>query len=142
VSINREKMIEVGAQALAGADPYDNDWTPEATAVVDAILPLLGDDDFEPHARRNSPTTSHEVFDKIRRSSLQERLLYLFTQAPDGGFTDDELEVKTGLSHQSVSASRNTLMHKGYVVDSGSKRRTRSGNRAIVYIWTRKVWKS
>jgi len=40
--------------------------------------------------------------------------------------TDDELEVLTGLTHQSCSARRRGLVLKGRIRDSGKRRRTRS----------------
>jgi hypothetical protein len=50
------------------------------------------------------------------------------------GVTDDELEIETGLSHQTVSARRRGLVQKGRIVDSGLRRQTRSGRKASVWI--------
>ena len=49
------------------------------------------------------------------------------------GLTDSEIEELTGLSHQSASASRNSLMNDGYIVDSGGRRRNVRGNPEIVW---------
>jgi len=51
-----------------------------------------------------------------------------------GGLTDDDLEVITGLSHQSASARRNGLVRKRLVRDSGERRLTRSGRKAVVWV--------
>lgn len=50
------------------------------------------------------------------------------------GLTDDELEVHTKLSHQTVSARRRTLVLKGLVEDSGERRSNRSGRKATIWV--------
>jgi len=50
------------------------------------------------------------------------------------GMTVDALEQVLNRSHQSVSARVNELRNKGWVTDSGVRRKTRSGRPAIV--WT------
>jgi GAF domain-containing protein len=50
------------------------------------------------------------------------------------GATDDELELMTGLSHQTASARRRTLVLKEAIHDSTQRRLTRSGRRAIVWV--------
>jgi hypothetical protein len=52
-----------------------------------------------------------------------------------GGATCDDVEVSLGLRHQTASARLWELHHKmGLIVDSGQRRRTRSGRAAIVYV--------
>ena len=51
--------------------------------------------------------------------------------------TDDELEIITGMSHQSLSACRRGLVKDGLVEASGKKRPTRSGRDAQVW---RRAW--
>lgn len=48
--------------------------------------------------------------------------------------TCDEVEIVTGLSHQTASARVRELQLKDRIVDSGQRRKTRSGRAAIV--WT------
>ena len=72
-------------------------------------------------ARLRAGTRRKEAFDAIRLKGLQ-------------GLTDDELEALTGRSHQSLSATRNTLMNDGLIVDSGHRRPTRYGSMAIVWV--------
>jgi hypothetical protein len=49
------------------------------------------------------------------------------------GATCDEVEVGTGLSHQTASARCTELMRADLIRDSGARRRTRSGRTARVY---------
>ncbi len=50
------------------------------------------------------------------------------------GATDDEIEAALGLRHQTASARRRELVLLGWVTDSGTRRRTRSGRTATVWI--------
>ena len=49
------------------------------------------------------------------------------------GLTCDQVEQIVGGSHQTVSARVNELRDKGYIVDSGARRPTRSGRKATVW---------
>ena len=51
-----------------------------------------------------------------------------------GGLTVDQLEQILNRSHQSVSARVNELRNKGWLVDSGKKRDTRSERPAIIWV--------
>jgi hypothetical protein len=50
-----------------------------------------------------------------------------------GNATDDELEQRSGNSHQTISSARNWLVEAGWVQDSGKRRNTRSGRQAVVW---------
>ncbi len=52
------------------------------------------------------------------------------------GATDDEIEVVTGLRHQTASARRRGLVLKYRIKDSGKKRNTRSRRKAVVWVLT------
>lgn len=54
------------------------------------------------------------------------------------GLTTDEIEVRTGLRHQTASARVRELAQRGYIEATGEKRPTRSGRAAAVYV-TREV---
>jgi hypothetical protein len=71
------------------------------------------------HILPKSGSFRREVYDLLSRS---------------GGMTDDELEVVTGRSHQSVSGARATLKKDGWVADSGKRRPNRYGNEAVVWV--------
>lgn len=51
-----------------------------------------------------------------------------------GGCTDDEIEVETGLSGSTVRPRRRELVLSGAIVESGERRKTRSGRTAAVHI--------
>lgn len=50
------------------------------------------------------------------------------------GVTSDEAEAELELSHQTCSARFNELRNRGLIVDSGERRKTRSGRNAAVYV--------
>lgn len=50
------------------------------------------------------------------------------------GSTCDEAEIALNLRHQTSSARFTALSKRGEIVDSGERRPTRSGRRAIVWI--------
>jgi hypothetical protein len=50
------------------------------------------------------------------------------------GRTTDELIVRTGKGHASVSARVNELANAGWIVDSGKTRKTQAGLDAIVWV--------
>lgn len=64
----------------------------------------------------------------------EERVLAALRKAGDSGLTDDELEEKLQMTHQSASARRNGLMRKGLVCDGGKLRLTRSRRKAVVWV--------
>lgn len=50
-----------------------------------------------------------------------------------GGLTTYQLTQVLGREHQTISARVNDLMKKGWIVDSGQRRKTGSGRNAIVW---------
>lgn len=124
--------------------PYDH-WL-VAHLTIDIAIGYLTTHGYrvlppEPEAvfqvRKTAPDTSQDVVVKMRAGTLQRDVLSKIAtySALWDGITDDELEELLGRTHQSVSAARNILVRKGLVTDSGLRRNTRSGNKAIV--WTR-----
>lgn len=59
---------------------------------------------------------------------------YSFPETTVGGMTVDQIEQTINRSHQSVSARVNELRNKGWIVDSGRKRLTRSRRSAIIWV--------
>lgn len=51
----------------------------------------------------------------------------------NNGATDSELETRLGGKHQTISASRRSLVLDGYIVDSGKVEKNSSGNECIVW---------
>ena len=82
------------------------------------------------------PDTSEQMRDrKVGKTGTQRRLIYdLALTLGDHGVTDDEVEQRLGLLHQSASAARNSLMKDGWLIDSGARRKTRSREDAIVWV--------
>ncbi|WP_286347368.1 hypothetical protein [Frondihabitans sucicola] len=82
------------------------------------------------------PETAKDAGQKaLPNSGTQRRTAYdLIVAAKDRGMTDDELERAMMKPHQSVSARRNELCTDELILDSGKRRRTKSGHEATVWI--------
>jgi len=78
--------------------------------------------------------TSKMAFDSMKPhlSKIYKKILFSLHQ--EGKSTDDNLELRLEMSHQSLSACRRHLVKKGYVEETGDTKPTRSGRKA-------KVWK-
>lgn len=81
---------------------------------------------MEPHLARLQET----IFSLIQNSWSG----IMSNMDPQLGWTDDELERWLGLPHQTVSARRRELVLKGLIEDSGERRKTRSGRKAVVWV--------
>lgn len=85
------------------------------------------------------PATSNEAAASLDPDHLGRlaRRVYdeiFYTVANGGtGLTCDQVEQIVGGSHQTVSARVNELRDKGYILDSGARRPTRSGRKATVW---------
>jgi hypothetical protein len=75
-------------------------------------------------------TSREAVARNLGRSGTKKRLIYDLIAEHDG-LTDDE--ILTGHTHQSASSSRNRLMNDGFVYATQERRRTRQGEKAIVW---------
>lgn len=69
----------------------------------------------------NSGTIRRLVYDQIKIQN-------------DYGMTDHELEIALRGKHQTISASRRSLVVDGHVVDSGRTRKNPQGNDCIVWV--------
>jgi hypothetical protein len=78
--------------------------------------------------------TSEEAAKSIDAGSIRDRVRALIEDMGCLGSTDEELERKLSMRHQTVSARRRELVLMGMVKDSGVKRRTTSGRKAVVWI--------
>ncbi len=70
-----------------------------------------------------------------KRGSVRDRL-YRWGRWRREGWTDDECEVASGLTHQTISARRRELVLLGQVRWTGRYRKTRTGRRARVWMVT------
>lgn len=64
---------------------------------------------------------------------LRIQIFKLIKRSGTTGMTCDEVECDSGLRHQTASARVNELAGRGDLVDSGKRRKTRSGRMAIVW---------
>lgn len=89
-------------------------------------------DGTPPH---EAPATSREAAESIAPvvNHLQQVALDAILDAGRYGATDDEIEVATGMKHQTASARRRELYLMGIIRSTGT-RPTRSGRKAKV--WT------
>jgi hypothetical protein len=80
--------------------------------------------------------TSAAAADSMKRKALllRERVLESIGARHSEGATCDQIEIALGLTHQTCSARFNELAKAGAIVDSGNRRPTRSGRKAIVYV--------
>lgn len=102
------------------------------------LLALREEFDTAASNRRNTSIAASKLIepkiDSIRRQILI-RLVGIHARGFVGD-TDDGLEVRTGMKHQTVSAARNALFETGWIRPSGEYRETRSGRHAIVWTLT------
>jgi hypothetical protein len=144
-----EQDVIAGARAAAGALELKGEPTvldqllysllKEPLDALDKLKPLSG-----PRTARCAPITSHTAAKWVTSLShgtpLAPRIFYMIYWCDRdrvgswGGYTTDELIVRTGKGHASVSARVNELANAGWIVDSGQRRATRSGQPAIVWV--------
>lgn len=85
------------------------------------------------HAGTDTSAAAAESM-KTKAPLLRDRVLESIRARHSEGMTCDEAEVALGLSHQTCSARFNELVARSEIVDSGNRRPTRSGRKAIVYV--------
>lgn len=71
--------------------------------------------------------------------TMQEVIRRLFVY--HGGLTCDEVERSLGLRHQTASARIRDLALRSHIVDSGERRVTRSGRKAVVWVLNEEQYK-
>ena len=92
----------------------------------------LRDRKFLIYPKTPSRQASNEAHDSVKPhlSEMKWKVLSLLKTRDS---TDDELEMLTGMSHQSLSACRRGLVKDGLVEATGDRRPTRSGRSAQVW---------
>lgn len=86
-----------------------------------------------PIAPHNGTDTSEEAAVLIEPHLQRLQRVVLEAIRAEHGCTCDRAEEVTGLSHQTTSARFNALAKAGLIMDTGERRKTRSGRRAAVY---------
>lgn len=81
------------------------------------------------------PTSAEAAAKMFPRAGTDARRVLDFIVSRGGvGATDDEIEIMLEMIHQTASARRRGLVLTDWIKDSGEKRKTRSGSKAIVWI--------
>lgn len=90
-------------------------------------------DGFPPHVAGSD--TSYEAAQALIHiaPTLRERVHAALTLFGLNGATDEDLEIKLRMRHQSVSARRRELERDGRAEKTGERRRNRSGRTARLY---------
>lgn len=100
-------------------------------------------DDENPLVHRKAPETSREAADSVRASIAAQRgIVYdAYLSCGRRGSTDQEMEGLTGLSGDAIRPRRIELCGRNkkaglpcLVIDSGTRRPTRSGRSAAVWV--------
>lgn len=66
--------------------------------------------------------------------SIRSRVFRFIKSCGKYGATDDEIEIWSGMRHQTISARRRELVLNDSITYSGIKRNTRSGRKAQVWV--------
>ena len=80
-------------------------------------------------ASRTSKAAANNVLPKT--GSIRREVYELIQKS--NGMTDYELELQMGGKHQTLSASRRSLVIDGFLVDSGNTRKNDVGNDCIIW---------
>jgi hypothetical protein len=93
-------------------------------------------DNLTPAFRSGAPATSREAAYSMVGPAKKQRadVLAFLIERGEAGATDAEIEAALGMRHQSASPRRGELVASGLVVDSGKRRPTPSGRRAVVWV--------
>jgi hypothetical protein len=87
-----------------------------------------------PFARRSDTSRAAAASVEACTGSLRAVVLGYIADNGSWGATCDEVEARSGLSHQTASARVNELRKLGAIVDSGRRRNTRSQRKATVWL--------
>lgn len=101
------------------------------------VIDEAGNERDEPTApfQRHSDTSREAAFaidDKL--NALQARVLAAIASCESHGATDEELQERLALNPSTERPRRIELCDKRFVVDSGRRRLTRAGRRAVVWV--------
>jgi hypothetical protein len=89
-----------------------------------------------------SKSTSRQAAKNVlpHTGTIRRKIYDLLTTS--GGCTDFELEARLQGKHQTISASRRSLVLDGYIEDSGIRRTNETGNDCIVWrcVWEKSLF--
>ena len=78
-------------------------------------------------ARGTDPETSHEAAESIDTTALEHIVYEVIKQFPNGCIGDDVVRMLPEFGIQTISPRYAPLIRKGWIVDTGEKRKARSG---------------
>jgi len=92
------------------------------------------DSPIPPYQRHS--TTSHRASQQVRHSTgnLRAKVLEYLRRCKQRGATDEEIQLATGLNPSTQRPRRVELVASHDVWDSGLKRKTTSGRKAVVWV--------
>jgi hypothetical protein len=77
--------------------------------------------------RYTDPETSHEAAGSIDTTALEHIVYEVIKQFPNGCIGDDVVKMLPQFGIQTISPRYAPLIRKGWVIDTGEKRKARSG---------------
>jgi len=95
--------------------------------------PFDGDPTLNYHGGNQESTDAHDSI-RAEKARLRARVVRYVERRGQRGATCDEIEVASGMSHQTISARCTEAKALGEVVDSGRRRPTRTGRNAAVLV--------
>jgi hypothetical protein len=78
-------------------------------------------------ARATDPDTSHEAAQRVNATALETLVLDIIRSYPEGCTSDEILWILPDHRIDSVSPRYAALLRKGYIIDTGERRKARSG---------------
>ena len=105
-------------------------------SLKDINKPLRAIEDNVVSIAKKASRTSRSAAEKVlpRSGSIRQKVYEAIKFRGLEGLTDYELEKSVGGKHQTISASRRSLVVDGFVMDSGYTRKNPEGNDCIVWI--------
>jgi len=78
-------------------------------------------------ARNTDPETSHEAAESLDTTELERIVYEVIKMFPNGCIGDDVVRMLPQFGIQTISPRYAPLLRKGWIVDTGEKRKARSG---------------
>jgi len=104
-----------------GGQPPQSTWDKTMSDSFTPNTPVPGG------VRNTDPDTSYEAADSIDTTVL-ERIVYdTIKKFPNGCINDEVLALLPGFTHQTISPRYAPLLRKGWIIDTGDRRKARSG---------------
>lgn len=118
-----------GRQGRIESQPDEPRSTVTATLGDDPLYGRMGDVGYERGSDTSESAAASISADALTR--MESRVLAVIRARPT---TCDQVEVLTGLSHQTASSTIRRLVLRGRLVDSGRRETNRSGRKGTVWI--------